>query len=74
MCSSVILSGVCEVPLRSWPAEKCLPLARSTITRTSVSSAAHVQAASSASSRSIDCALAASGRLSVMTAMPSFAS
>ena len=51
--SSVILSGTGPPPLRSWPAEKCLPLARSTITATSLSSAARVHAASS-SSRSSD--------------------
>jgi hypothetical protein len=44
-------------------------VARSTITATSGSSAARVQAASSSSSSSGFCALAASGRFSVMVAI-----
>ena len=71
MNSRVILSGTGPPPLRSWPAEKCFPLARNTITETSLSSAARVHAASSSSSSSGFWALAASGRLSVMVAMRS---
>ena len=53
---------------RSCPEEKCLPLARSTITFTSSSQAALDQAASRSSSSSIVWALARCGRLSVITA------
>src|SRR6266481_6307046 len=69
MSSNVILSGTGPPPLMSWPAEKCFPLARSTITATSGSSAARVHAASSSSSSSGFWALAASGRLSEMVAI-----
>src|SRR5215472_10234905 len=54
--------------LRSCPDEKCLPLPRSTITRTSSSIAAFSHAASRSSSMSIVWALAFCGRFSVMTA------
>ena len=55
-------------PDRSWPAQKCLPMERSTITRTSASPAARVKHSSISSSVSPLTALALSGRFSVITA------
>ena len=51
----------------SWPAEKCFPLAFSTITFTPGSSSARCHAQSSSISTFWLCALAASGRFSVIT-------
>jgi hypothetical protein len=72
--SRVIFSGAHSRSFRSCPAEKCLPLAFSTMTRTSSSAAARVQAASRSSSSAPVWALAASGRFSVMTATLSLTS
>src|SRR3954454_1970737 len=70
MPASVIFAGWSARPaLRSWPDEKCLPLACSTMTLTSGSSAAMRHASSRSSSSGMFCAFAASGRLRVMVAM-----
>src|SRR4051812_40235766 len=53
----------------SWPAEKCLPLDLKTMTFTAGAKFACFQARSSSSRTLRLCALAASGRLSVITAM-----
>ena len=63
-CSSPASSS-----FRSWPAEKCLPSAASTTTRTSSSASARSNAASSSSISRLFCALAASGRASVIVAI-----
>src|SRR4051812_30582777 len=72
MPARVIFAGWSALPaLRSWPEEKCLPLACSTMTFTSGSSAAMRHASSRSSSSGMFCALAASGRFSVMVAIAS---
>ena len=55
-------------PERSWPAQKCLPTERSTITLTSASSAARVKHSSISSRVRPLTALAFSGRFRVITA------
>ncbi len=54
--------------LRSWPAEKCLPSAASTTTRTASSASDSIRAASSSSIMAALSALAASGRAMVTVA------
>src|SRR5579863_2066070 len=56
---------------RSWPAEKWGPFARSRITRTSLSAAAHSHASLSSSRNCWFWALRRSGRLRVIVATPS---
>src|SRR5438105_631639 len=55
-------------PRRSWPAEKCLPLAAMMTTRTLSSASARSKAADSSSSMAVLWALAASGRFRVTMA------
>ena len=55
----------------SWPAEKCLPAARRTITLTESSSTALMNALSREYVITEFCALRKSGRLSVTYAVPS---
>src|SRR5947209_7094412 len=55
-------------PLRSWPAEKCLPLAARITTRTASSASARSNATDSSSSIAVDWALAASARFKVTVA------